>query len=127
MILYGFMAGHYKQKLLNFVPKILFSIFKTFDVSRDSLQQSNARSISEIYLNVIRDLSLEKKSQILFKKLFARIEKNEPVVQSTASLCAYELMLLIVNEQMLEDYEYLKDYFLENITVKFQISQKKLF
>ena len=108
VILLGFMISFYKERIYQFLDKIVAIVFRNFDQSRSSLQQSCARTLAEIYKELLREKGLEVKDKKLIGPLVQKLRDPKVDVQTTSALALYELLLAISKDERDEiSFEYI--------------------
>ena len=117
IIMIGMFFSSYKEKSQPFVSALLRMITKHFDIERQSLQQSCARSIKELYQHVILKVQKKAKVTLLISPLLDLLITSQSISQSSCCLCLYELLLYTVHEKLFEDFHLIADKILKVITV----------
>lgn len=108
IILMGFLPVYFGGFVIDKFSKIFSLMIKTFRIDKTSLQQSNARSITEIYNLSLQQEPVLLKEKLLFVKLIEMMKmRKEPIIQSTAGLVIYELLLLMLKNGFIEDFKYI--------------------
>lgn len=109
IVLVGVFANSFKEKALTHFPVLLKCVMRNFDIERESLQQSCARSITELYQNVLRLETLERKDQLLYSPMLDYLITVQGICQSSCCLSLYELLLYMITNDEFDDFHHLAD------------------
>ncbi len=117
IVLIGIFFSSYKTKSQPHVSLLLKLIIRHFEVDRQSLQQSCARSIKELYEHALKSLSNAAKENLLIDPLLDHLITAQGQSQSSCCLAMYELLLFTMHEDRFEDFHSFADRILEVLPV----------
>lgn len=103
---------------MGYVNVIMRFVVGCFGIDRQSLQQSCARSVKELYQHVLVGEKIEKKNALVYRPLLEELRAGGATVQSTGSLAVYELLLFMLQENLYEDFHALAENVLYTIHVR---------
>lgn len=117
IIVIGVLASSFKEKCIPYAANLVKIVIKHFEVSRDSLQQSCARSLKEIYQNALQRCSPDIQDSLLITPLLDCLLTAQGTTQSTCCLALYELLLYFSMQNLGYDFHRLADKLLSAIGV----------
>lgn len=118
IIVIGIFASSFKEKSLPFIGNLIKCVMKNFDISRESLQQSCARSLKEIYQHALLRLPADQKEGLLFHPLLDYLLTTQGTGQSSCCLCLYEMLLYCVTQDLHLDFHLLAGKILAVVNVE---------
>lgn len=118
IVLIGVFFSSYKSKSQPHLPLLLKQIVRHFEVDRQSLQQSCARSIKELYEHGLKGLSIAAKQSLLIEPLLDHLITAQGQSQSSCCLALYELLLFTMHHDRFEDFHSFADRILEVLPVR---------
>lgn len=104
IIVVGVFAASFKDRAIPYVSQLVRVVTKHFEWPRESLQQSCARSLKEIYQNVLMKCDASTQDSLLFVPLLDCLLTAQSTVQSTCSLSLYELLLFCTTQGLHKDF-----------------------
>ena len=110
IVMIGVFVNHYKERAIGVCSQLVRLTMKGFELKRESLQQSCARTLKEIYQHVLINQTTDTKTNILYSSL-ADYLLSAPgaMAQSGCSLAIYELLLFFTTADAFEDFHLLAD------------------
>lgn len=124
MIIFGYLASYFKEKLVQYLPRILTIFKKSLKNDRLSVQQSLSRSLIEIYEHSLVNFSEERSK--LFENLISQLNIREINVQRGTSQSIYELCLYFLKTENQKEFMFFHDKFLPNFSTYLIITEDLL-
>lgn len=93
IIVIGVLSSSFKEKCLPSAGQLVKTVIKHFEVARESLQQSCARTLKEIFQNTLLKAPPETQDSIMIVPLLDCLLTAQGTIQSSCCLAIYELLL----------------------------------
>lgn len=126
IVLIGIFFASYKSKCQPHVSLLLKLVVRHFELDRESLQQSCARTVKELYEHALKGLSRAAKQSLLLDPLLDHLLTAQGQSQASCCLALYELLLFTVHEDRFEDFHAFADRVLEVLPVASHHQKQKI-